>query len=168
MKDIPVRQIKTIPKATESSESFSIREVRELLDGKDMFQELHRHDFFFILVLEKGKGNHEIDFTSYEICDHSVFFMRPGQVHQLTLKSGSVGFLMEFNTEFYSPHDKVSSQLLRKVSTKNLCQLDADRVKKLLAILTSIFQEFTDQQEGYDEVLYRTCQASTKSGKPFK
>jgi AraC family transcriptional activator of pobA len=153
MKDIPVRHIKTIPKATESSESFSIREVRELLDGKDMFQELHRHDFFFILVLEKGKGNHEIDFTSYEICDHSVFFMRPGQVHQLTLKAGSVGFLMEFNTEFYSPHDKVSSQLLRKVSTKNLCQLDADRVKKLLAILTSIFQEFTDQQEGYDEVI---------------
>lgn len=153
MKDIPIRHIKTTPKALDSSESFSIREVRDLLDGKDMFQELHRHDFFYILALEKGMGIHEIDFISYEVCDHSVFFMRPGQVHQLTLKTGSTGFLMEFKNDFYYPHDKVSNQLLRKASNKNLCQLDDLRVSKLLAILTSIFQEFSDKQEGYHEVI---------------
>ena len=153
MKDIPIRHIKTTPKESDSSKSFSIREVRELLDGKDMFQELHRHDFFYILALKKGMGSHEIDFISYEVCDHSVFFMRPGQVHQLTLKAGSTGFLMEFKNDFYYPHDKVSNQLLRKASNKNLCQLDAIKVTKLLAILASIFQEFSDQQEGYQEVI---------------
>ncbi len=153
MKNIPIRHIKAVQKESDLSESFSIRNVGDLLAVKDMVQELHRHDFFFILALEKGEGMHEIDFASYEVKDNSVFFMRPGQVHQLTLKAESTGFLMEFKTDFYFPHDKASSQLLRKVSDKNLCQLDENIVKKFLSILTSIFQEYTDKQEGYHEVI---------------
>jgi AraC family transcriptional regulator, transcriptional activator of pobA len=153
MNPIPIRHINTAQKETSLSGSFNIRDVEDLLTGKDMVQELHRHDFFYILVLKKGRGNHEIDFTPYKVGDHSVFFMRPGQVHQITLKTGSTGYLMEFNTDFYYPHDKVSNQLLRKASNKNLCQLDASRVKKLLVTLNSIFQEYTDRQEGYQEVI---------------
>ena len=153
MDKIPIRHIKPAQKETNSAESFSIRDVRDLLAGKDLVQELHRHDFFHILALEKGTGNHEIDFSSYEVCDHSVFFMRPGQVHQLSLKTGSTGFLMEFKNDFYFPHDKVSNQLMRKASNKNLCHLDAKRFQKLLSILTYIFQEYTDKQEGYTEVI---------------
>ncbi len=153
MKDIPIRKIHTPPKETNSPESFSIRDVQTLLGGKDMIQELHRHDFYHILILEKGAGNHEIDFTPYEVCDNSVFFMRPGQVHQHTLKGGSTGYLMEFKPDFYYPHDKVSYQRLRKASNKNHCEFDAKSFKKLFSILTYIFQEFTEQQDGYQEVI---------------
>ncbi len=153
MKPIPIRHINTTQKEPSLSGSFTIRNVEDLLAGKDMVQELHRHDFFYVLALKKGRGIHEIDFTSYKVGDHSVFFMRPDQVHQITLKAGSAGYLMEFNTDFYYPHDKVFNQLLRKASNKNLCQLDANRVKKLLITLKSIFQEYTDKQEGYQEVI---------------
>jgi len=118
-----------------------------------MIQELHRHDFFFVLVLEKGSGAHEIDFIPYQVGNHSVFFLRPGQVHQLTLKAKSTGYLVEFKTDFYFPQDKVSGQLLRKASHKNYCQLEATRFKKLLSILNSIFQEYTNKQENYQEVI---------------
>jgi len=153
MDRIPVRHIKAVEKELVFSESFSIHDVEDLLAGKDMVQELHRYNFFNILALENGTGNHEIDFSSHEICNHSVFFMRPGQVHQLILKAGSTGYLMEFKIDFYFPNDKVSNQLLRKASNKNLYQLDANKFKKLLSILTSIFQEYTDKQEGYHEVI---------------
>jgi AraC family transcriptional regulator, transcriptional activator of pobA len=153
MYSIPIRHINTTQKEPSLSGSFNIRDVEDLLTGKDMVQELHRHDFFYILALKKGRGNHEIDFTSYKVGDNSVFFMRPGQVHQITLKAGSTGYLMEFNTDFYYPHDKVSNQLLRRASNKNLCQLDATRVTKLLVTLNSIFQEYADRQEGYQEVI---------------
>jgi len=153
MDKIPIRHIKAVQKDPAFSESFSIRDVGDLLAGKAMVQELHRHDFFHILALENGAGNHEIDFSSCEVCDHSVFFMRPGQVHQLSLQAGSTGFLMEFKIDFYFPQDKVSSQLLRKASNKNLYRLDANQFKKLLSISTSIFQEYTDKQEGYHEVI---------------
>ncbi|MEI8204242.1 MAG: helix-turn-helix domain-containing protein [Bacteroidota bacterium] len=153
MDKIPVRHLKAVPKQQDFSESFSIRNVQDLLAGKDMVQNLHRHDYFFILALNKGMDNHEIDFVSYDVCDHSVFFMRPGQVHQLRLEAESTGYLMEFKSDFYYPQDNVSSQLLRKASTKNLCQLDAERVKKLLLILEYVLQEYTDKREGYYEVI---------------
>ncbi len=152
MKTIPVRQLHPASQAP-APLSFSIRDVREMLAGKAMTQELHRHDYFFVLVLQKGKGTHTIDFTPYEIHNASVFFMRPGQVHELSLKAGSTGYVMEFMPDFYRPHDKNSSQLLRRASTLNYCQLDAKRFLKLIAPLTHIFQEYTDKREGYQEIV---------------
>lgn len=124
MEKIPIRYINATQKELILSESFSIRNVRDILAGNDMVQELHRHDFFYILALKNGEGNHEIDFTSYEICDNSVFFVSPGQVHQLSLKAVSTGYLMEFKTDFYYPHDKLSGQLLRKINNMKFYQLN--------------------------------------------
>jgi len=152
MKKIPIRRIDTTQKEPGFSGGFSIRDVRDLLAGKDMVQELHGHDFFHVLALKKGKGDHAIDFTPYKVYDNVVFFVRPGQVHQLTLGAGSTGYLMEFKTDFYYPHDQ-SNQLLRTASNTNLYQLDGDRFKKVLSILTYIFQEYTDKQEKYQEVI---------------
>jgi len=153
MKTIPIRHIKATQKEPDFSEGFSIRDLRDLLAGKDMVQELHRHDFFYILVLKKGRGNHEIDFISYEVSDNVLFFMRPGQVHQLILKAGSTGYLVQFNTDFYYAHDKASNQLLRRTSNMNLYHPGAARFKKLLSILVDIFREYTDKQEGYQKVI---------------
>ncbi|MEO5563437.1 MAG: AraC family transcriptional regulator [Chitinophagaceae bacterium] len=153
MKKIPVRNIKTSLKETGSSESFTIRDISTLLSGKDMVQELHRHNFYFVLVVEKGAGEHTIDFTPYSIGDYSVFFLRPGQVHQLTLKKGSTGYLMAFNTDFYSAREKPTNQVLRKVSSRNYCQLSYDRFKKLISISANIFQELSLKQERYEEVI---------------
>ncbi|HEY8970126.1 MAG TPA: helix-turn-helix transcriptional regulator [Puia sp.] len=118
-----------------------------------MVQELHRHSFFYVLVLRKGRGEHSIDFVPYTVGDYSIFFMRPGQVHRLVLKKGSKGFLMGFTNDFYAPVKTESRQILRKVSNKNSCLLDAKSFKKLLSILEDIFEEFTLRQERYLEVI---------------
>jgi len=153
MEKIPVRQINVTQKEPNASESFSIRDIRTLLAGKDMIQELHRHDFFYILALKKGAGIHDIDFTPYTVCDNSVFFMRPGQVHRLILKAGSAGYLMQFREEFYFPYDKVSKRLLRKASNNNHYQLNAAGFQKLLALLEYISLEYAGKQESYQEVI---------------
>jgi AraC family transcriptional regulator, transcriptional activator of pobA len=153
MIDIPIRDINVTRNEPDFSERFCILDVKELLGGKDMVQELHRHDFFFILALKKGLGNHEIDFTSYKICDNSLFFMRPGQVHQLELKAGSTGYLVQFIPDFLGPGDKASGQLLRRAGNKNLYKIDAKMIKKPFVILTYIFQEYSEKQEGYQEVI---------------
>lgn len=153
MKNIPIRSIKATQKEPVFLESFSIRDLRDLLAGKDMVQELHRHDFYYLLILKKGTGDHEIDFTSYKVDDNSVFFMRPGQVHQLTLKAESRGYLVQFKTDFCYPHDKSANQLLRKASSLNFYQPGSNNLKRILSILTSIFQEYTGKQESYQEVI---------------
>ena len=151
MKSIPVRQIKSNRK--EVAPNFRIRSVESLLGGKDMVQELHRHNFYFILALEKGKGMHEIDFKPYQVGDNSFFIMRPGQVHQLTLRAESTGHLLEFNTEFYQLNDRGTNHFLRQATSTNICQVASTAFKKLHSLLSYISQEYHDEKEGYLQII---------------
>jgi len=153
MSSIPVRHINKAQKEPDFSASFSIRDIGDLLAGNDLVQELHRHDFFYILALKKGSGDHKIDFNPYTINDHSIFFMRPGQVHQLLLKRGSTGYLMQFTGDFYFSSDKPSNQLLRTAGNINYYIPEADRFQKILTILTCIYEEYTGKQEKYEQVI---------------
>lgn len=152
LQKIPVRHITPINEPSLLGD-FSIRSLDKLLDGKDMLQPLHRHDFFYLLAVENGSGEHAIDFNSYEITNYTLFFMRPGQVHQLHLNSESKGFLIQFSAEFYFPQNKASLLLLRKASIQNHYQLDKQSFSKLKHTLSTIQQEFTTKKEGYTIVV---------------
>jgi AraC family transcriptional regulator, transcriptional activator of pobA len=153
MKKIPVRKINSSLKEPSLRELFNIRDLKKLLQGRDMVQDLHRHDFFFILALRKGKGTHEIDFKPYKVGDNTVFFIRPGQVHQITLKAGSTGYLIGFSKDFYAPDDRCTSQLLRKIGTMTHCTLSHSAFQKTESTLASTLQEYNVKPEGYDEVI---------------
>jgi AraC-like DNA-binding protein len=153
MKDIPIRKINTHLNDPVVTGRFKIRTVVDILNGKDLMHDLHRHDFFFLLALQNGNGKHEIDFTEYEVQNNSIFILRPGQVHQLQLKAGSTGFLAEFDTAFYHPKDKLANQRLVKAGNKNFCAFEAERFKKLQDILASIYNEYIVKQEGFIEVI---------------
>lgn len=152
MKIIPVRQIKP-PDDESFSDLFKIREIKSILNGRDMVQELHRHDYYFVLALKNGRGSHEIDFRSYHITDNSVFMLRPGQVHQLTLKAGSSGFILQFKKDFYYQNDSFSRQLLAKAGNMNFCRIIAVKMKKMQTVLTDIHKEYSDRKAGYKEVI---------------
>lgn len=153
MKNIPVRSIKSAEARPGISEGFKIRTVSGVLAGQDMAHDLHRHDFFFVLALKKGAGSHEIDFIPHPVSDDAVFFIRPGQVHRLTLKAGSEGYLMEFGKDFLYPGDNLNKDLLRKAANKSFCQLEASGSAKLQTILASVFEEYKNLQEGYYEAI---------------
>ncbi len=153
MKKIPIRQIGTSQTELSSSERIKIRRVEDILGGKDLLHDLHRHDFFFILALKDGKGYHEIDFVVHQVQDNSVFFIRPGQVHQLELDAGCSGYLIEFNSEFYHPQSKSSNQRLRAASNKNYYEVAPARFDKVQSVLAFLFQEYTNREEGYRDVI---------------
>jgi AraC family transcriptional regulator, transcriptional activator of pobA len=152
MKLIPIRHINLVKNAVDNAENFKIQLIETILDGKNMTQELHRHDYYYILVLKKAEGHHEIDFVPYKVGNNSVFFIRPGQVHMLTLNAGSIGYLMQFNADFYFSNDKFDNQLLLKASNKKLCQL-LENTDKLIIILENIFQEYINKKENYLEAI---------------
>jgi AraC-like DNA-binding protein len=152
MQHIPVRSIQAPATEPHLAAAFAIRAVRDMLAGNHMVQPLHRHDFFYLLLLEKGAGEHAIDFTSYDVNDGVVFVMRPGQVHQLTLQAGSTGYLLQFTGGFF-PYDALTKQLLRGTGNTCFYQPDAGRFKKLKAALDYMYGEYTRQQDGYLEVI---------------
>jgi AraC family transcriptional activator of pobA len=153
MQKIPIRYIQTASKELGASNGFGIRDVQTVLAGKDMVQDLHRHDFFYMLVLKKGRGSHEIDFTKYTITNNCLFFMRPGQMHQLRLKAGSVGYLVEFSNDFYHARDKTAGELLRKASSMNYLRFKNNEFDTVYSILTAAFHEYNNKQERYQEAI---------------
>lgn len=147
MKQIPVRRITDTQNKTGGR--FHIRRVADLLNGADLVHDQHRHDFYFILAIEKGKGTHEIDFVPYDITDHSIFLLRPGQVHRLELDRNSTGLLMEFDQEFYRPADDISAGRLKRAYHKNHCATEAAMFNSMMDTLTSIYHEMTEKAEAY-------------------
>ncbi len=150
MKNIPVRSIKPAQASPTVVDGFKIRTIAEVLGGKDMVQDRHRHDFYFMLALKKGSGNHEIDFVPHVVTDDSIFILRPGQVHRLELKRRSHGYLLEFGKDFIHPLGKNS--ILRN-GAGNFCQLKASTSDKLQGILASMHEEYRDQNEGFLEII---------------
>lgn len=153
MKSIPVRQLTLPPQIQTATGRFKIRRLEDVMGQTDLFHGLHRHNFFFILAIQQGHGRHEIDFTSYELSENAVFFLRPGQVHQLELKAGSTGYLVEFDNEYYPPNQTSPVQYLRKASYKNYCVLETSQFGKIFDALNYMFNEYTTRGLGYNEII---------------
>lgn len=148
---IPVRNITS--STAQSVGRFNIRKVEDILSGKDLKHDIHRHNFFFLLALTRGEGIHEIDFVQYKVINRSIFFLRPGQIHQLELKAGALGYLLEFDFDFYAQSNKTSAHRLRKASNTHFYVLDENQIAKLNSILSHIHDEFTNKREFYVEVI---------------
>lgn len=153
MKGIPVRHITAAQPLQNSARRFSVRNLQQLLNGKDLIHDLHKHDFFFVLAVKEGKGMHEIDFIQYPVHNHSIFILRPGQVHKLELTRESTGFLLEFDLSFYQPKQTITEYRWRKASGKNYCEVEAARFQKLETHLAAMFNEYTLKEDGYVEAI---------------
>jgi len=153
MKGIPIRSIRLQEQKTNGFDSFKIRSLSDVLAGKDMHQDLHRHDFYFFLVVAKGEGVHAIDFIEHAVTEHSIFVMRPGQVHQLQLKAGSEGYLMEFNKAFSLLSPIGGNELLRKAANLNVNKLEEKDFNALSTTLQTMQEEYRAKQEGYENVI---------------
>jgi AraC-like DNA-binding protein len=55
------------------------------LQGEKHIEKPHKHDFFIILLVEKGSGSHSIDFQEYEVSEYQLHVLFPGQVHRWDL-----------------------------------------------------------------------------------
>lgn len=59
----------------------------------------HKHDFFQIMLVTKGKGYHQIDFMKHKVAPRQVYLMKPGQMHSWELSKEVQGLIVEFNTQ---------------------------------------------------------------------
>lgn len=153
MKTIPVRHIASAHTLQSSAGRFSVRDLQQVLNGKNLVHDLHRHDFYFVLAVQNGTGIHEIDFVQYLVQANVVFILRPGQVHKLELAADTTGFLLEFDLSFYQPRNTIAEHRWKKASSKNFCEVEAAKFKKLYTYLASIFDEYSLKQEGYLEAI---------------
>jgi len=83
------------------SASFSVSKMEDIYSRKNgEVDEPHRHDYYTLLVIKEAKGIHKIDFNEYELAQQQIYFVAPGQVHQLIENRKSKGFVFTFSNQF--------------------------------------------------------------------
>ncbi|MBL0740355.1 helix-turn-helix domain-containing protein [Chryseolinea lacunae] len=80
---------------------FYIEDLQTHLREHAFVSEPHRHDFYLLLYVTHGGGEHVIDFEKYTVSPGSYFVMTPGQVHAWNLEPGTDGYILFFVPEFY-------------------------------------------------------------------
>ena len=95
-----IKQYKDVDRSNESKH-FRITRIEDYYSERSgEADEPHRHDYYTILVANKAKGKHIIDFNSYEFKDNQIYFIGPGQVHQVIEEQQSFGFSIVFSEQF--------------------------------------------------------------------
>jgi len=81
--------------------SFALKRMEDVYRNADGNPDSpHRHDYYTIIFIEQGKGLHFVDFTEYKIEDRTIYFIQPGQMHQLMLTAEPKGWVITFTEEF--------------------------------------------------------------------
>lgn len=153
MCEIPIKKINVAGNMYGFNQLFTIQDVHAKLNGKAMVEPLHRHDFYFMLALEKGFGQHEIDFKTYEVKNYTLFFIKPGQVHQLTLEPESKGYLLNFSANLFHANNSALSHLLHKVASQNYYVLSQNFFEKVMRLLHDIYCEHLNKGKGHEEII---------------
>lgn len=95
--------VKTYQSINKSDKSlhFSISKMEDIYDKrKGAIDEPHRHNFYTVLIIRQAKGFHKIDFNSYQLSSYQLYFVAPGQVHQVIEEEQTKGIAMTFSTDF--------------------------------------------------------------------
>lgn len=93
--------------------SFSIKTMEELFHANTA-DKPHRHDYYTIVLVKSASGVHFIDFKEFSLTDNSLFFIQPGQVHQVVAASEPQGWSITFTEEFLL-QSGISCQLLNDI-----------------------------------------------------
>lgn len=145
---IPVRSLtKTL------AGQFNMIDVAQLLAGRDMQQGLHRHNFFWMLVVSTGGGSQTVDFTPYPITPCTVFIVRPGQVHQLALTAQSTGYIIQFSKPFLQKKAGGFSSLFATVTANTCYSLTAPQFADCYNTINLIYKEASLKQAGFNTVI---------------
>ncbi|MDH4460288.1 MAG: AraC family transcriptional regulator [Flectobacillus sp.] len=149
--DIPVYSIDRFNRQAEKA----IQYQAELFDINRNFKVSypHRHDDFYeILFLTQGEGIHTIDFQQYAIRPNTIFFLSPGQIHELALSEDVQGYIILFTSSFYHFNKTDPHKLFELPFFYNLSQetppIYLDNAE-CIQTLTNLFREAISENKQY-------------------
>lgn len=67
------------------------------LTSENELKDIHRHDFFQIILMEQGEAHHAIDFSEYTMHSQSVSVVFPRQMHRLSLSKDARATIVLFD-----------------------------------------------------------------------
>ncbi len=152
---LPIRSLdKQIPNGL--GQKFDIEALQVERKGEGIMVKAHRHDYYHILFVTKGKGEHSIDFKNYKIEANSMFFVSPGQVHSMNIDKDVEGFVISFTSDFYLLNNSEQSlndhPFFHSISNTPVVYLDSS-YHQFQMMMNDMLQEYQEREIGAERVL---------------
>jgi len=81
---------------SQTQENFKVDILAEGFHSSGEFEKKHLNNYFEIIWLKNGKGNHQIDMIDHAYEGSVLFFLAPGQVHELFSSEKTEGYSLKF------------------------------------------------------------------------
>lgn len=110
--------IKTYPEVVSRNlfDSFGISRMEEIYDKREGKTDVpHRHNYYTVLLVKEGEGTHFVDFNEYKLTNYQVYFVGPGQVHQVVEHKKTFGYSIVFSADFLN-HNNLSVDFLEEIN----------------------------------------------------
>ena len=143
-----------------SSHQVVVHELIDLLTEEEFIpSKPHRHTYYQILFVEKGSGVHKVDFNETKIKAPVIYFLAPGQVHDLVFeRKETKGFMINFNGEFFDKFLIKNNSLDRFPffgfgKNINFFCIENEKVKELKNIFEKIYLLFENKGKMHEEFM---------------
>lgn len=158
--DIPLYNACDLCSPEKNQDSFVIYVLEDLLREEIKIPDHpHRHTFYQILYIEQGKGVHKIDFEEHPFHNHTIFFLAPGQVHNLSFEDPKkvTGLLINFNhflfEEFLATHNYLEQFPFFDGNSKNHIFKINENYHCIIEVLTRIRDNRIVQHKHYENLI---------------
>ncbi|RZT41765.1 AraC-like DNA-binding protein [Cupriavidus agavae] len=141
---------------------------------------LHRHNYYHLLWMTRASGTHMLDFAHFDVRDHSVFFLSPGQVHAWTSSVKPYGYVLNFSIDFFArmfprADDVAKFPFYHPTRGNSALYLTPDQHDAMLPLLAGMEREARERETGFADVvqanllilltrLRRLCPESQQAG----
>ncbi|MFD2554965.1 helix-turn-helix domain-containing protein [Sphingobacterium tabacisoli] len=125
------------------------------LRGERLIESPHKHDFFIIMLFEKGGGTHSIDFVNYPIEDHQIHLLFPGQVHEWKIEKNSIAYQLMVSREWFEhliPYLRFATSYYQN---HPVIAIDSKEYRLLLQEFTAIHDEMSKKEILWDIIQTR-------------
>lgn len=97
---VPVYKLQSFPRH-EPASLFYMTRLEKLVQEFKGIDNAHSHTFYLVMWISQGSGTHTIDFKTYDITPHQLYFLTPGQVHSWQLSADARGYNLFFEANFF-------------------------------------------------------------------
>ena len=120
----------------------------------------HRVDFFLILFITKGIGQHTIDFTNYSFKEGTVLTIRRNQIHRF-FKNNAKGYVLLFTDDFLiqylEPQEAIKTvQLFNELLGSPKIELEKTDYTAIFDLISQINTEYNAPQDPYSLGIIRS------------
>ncbi|WP_080054980.1 helix-turn-helix domain-containing protein [Spirosoma aerolatum] len=97
---VPVYKLHSFPRH-EPEALFYMARLEKLVQEVKGIDKSHSHTFYLLMWIIRGSGTHTIDFRTYTVAAHQLYFLTPGQVHSWNLSDDARGYNLFFDANFF-------------------------------------------------------------------